>query len=116
MTVDELKEAARLDGYGDLADIEYAVLETDGKAQLHPGSDKMRDGQNERRALAGPPLLVGSFLEDIDQQGDYQQHADDRPNDSASSQVSLLCVGTHLPPPIRGETKHSSRLRDRDGG
>ena len=31
VTVEELKEAARLDGYGDLRDIEYAVLETDGK-------------------------------------------------------------------------------------
>ncbi len=36
MTLDEVKEAARLDGYGDLADIEYAVLETDGKLSFIP--------------------------------------------------------------------------------
>ncbi len=36
MTIDEVKEAARLDGYGDLADVEYAVLETDGKLSFIP--------------------------------------------------------------------------------
>ncbi len=40
MTLDELKEAARLDGYGDLADIEYAVLETDGKLSFVPAQSK----------------------------------------------------------------------------
>jgi uncharacterized membrane protein YcaP (DUF421 family) len=36
VTVEELKEAARLDGYGDLTDIDYAVLETDGKLSFIP--------------------------------------------------------------------------------
>ena len=31
ITVEELKEAARLEGHRDLGEIEYAVLETDGK-------------------------------------------------------------------------------------
>lgn len=31
VTVEELKEAARLGGYDDLQDLEYVVLETDGK-------------------------------------------------------------------------------------
>jgi uncharacterized membrane protein YcaP (DUF421 family) len=40
VTVEELKEAARLDGYGDLADIDYAVLETDGKLSFIPAQSK----------------------------------------------------------------------------
>lgn len=36
ISVDELKEAARLEGHGDLDDIEYAVLETDGKFSFIP--------------------------------------------------------------------------------
>jgi uncharacterized membrane protein YcaP (DUF421 family) len=36
ISVDELKEAARLEGYGDLDEIEYAVLETDGKFSFIP--------------------------------------------------------------------------------
>jgi uncharacterized membrane protein YcaP (DUF421 family) len=36
ISVDELKEAARLGGYGDLEEIEYAVLETDGKFSFIP--------------------------------------------------------------------------------
>ena len=40
LTVDELKEAARLEGYGDLAEIDYAVLETDGKLSFIPTRDK----------------------------------------------------------------------------
>jgi uncharacterized membrane protein YcaP (DUF421 family) len=36
ISVDELKEAARLQGYGDLDEIEYAVLETDGKFSFIP--------------------------------------------------------------------------------
>jgi hypothetical protein len=45
------------------------------------------------------PLFLEEIgvLEDIDQQGDDQQHADDRPNDSASSQDSLLCVSITYP-------------------
>jgi uncharacterized membrane protein YcaP (DUF421 family) len=31
ITLDELKEAARLEGHSNLEDLEYAVLETDGK-------------------------------------------------------------------------------------
>jgi uncharacterized membrane protein YcaP (DUF421 family) len=31
ITVDDLKEAARMDGIADLADVEYAILETDGE-------------------------------------------------------------------------------------
>lgn len=31
ITVDDLKEAARMEGIGDLADVEYAILETDGQ-------------------------------------------------------------------------------------
>jgi uncharacterized membrane protein YcaP (DUF421 family) len=40
MTLDELKEAARLEGYGDLADLDYAVLETDGKLSFIPAVTK----------------------------------------------------------------------------
>ena len=40
VTVEELKEAARLDGYGDLGDIDYAVLETDGKLSFIPAQSK----------------------------------------------------------------------------
>jgi uncharacterized membrane protein YcaP (DUF421 family) len=40
VTVEELKEAARLDGYGDLGDIDYAVLETDGKLSFIPSKSK----------------------------------------------------------------------------
>lgn len=40
VTVDELKEAARLDGYGDLEQIDYAVLETDGRFSFIPARDK----------------------------------------------------------------------------
>jgi uncharacterized membrane protein YcaP (DUF421 family) len=36
ITVDDLKEAARLEGHRDLADLEYAVLETDGKFSFIP--------------------------------------------------------------------------------
>jgi uncharacterized membrane protein YcaP (DUF421 family) len=36
ISVDDLKEAARLEGYGDLDEIEYAVLETDGKFSFIP--------------------------------------------------------------------------------
>jgi uncharacterized membrane protein YcaP (DUF421 family) len=39
ITVDELKEAARLEGYGDLDEIEYAVLETDGKFSFIRAND-----------------------------------------------------------------------------
>jgi uncharacterized membrane protein YcaP (DUF421 family) len=31
VTLGDLKEAARMEGYGDLGDIEFAVLETDGR-------------------------------------------------------------------------------------
>lgn len=31
LTVDDLKEAARIQGYGDLEELEYGILETDGK-------------------------------------------------------------------------------------
>jgi uncharacterized membrane protein YcaP (DUF421 family) len=40
ITVDELKEAARLEGYGDLDEIEYAVLETDGKFSFIPAREE----------------------------------------------------------------------------
>jgi uncharacterized membrane protein YcaP (DUF421 family) len=40
LTLDELKEAARLEGYGDLAEIDYAVLETDGKLSFIPAPNK----------------------------------------------------------------------------
>ena len=40
LTLDELKEAARLEGYGDLAEIDYAVLETDGKLSFIPARNK----------------------------------------------------------------------------
>jgi uncharacterized membrane protein YcaP (DUF421 family) len=36
ISADDLKEAARLEGYGDLDEIEYAVLETDGKFSFIP--------------------------------------------------------------------------------
>jgi uncharacterized membrane protein YcaP (DUF421 family) len=36
ISVDELKEAARLEGFGDLDEIGYAVLETDGKFSFIP--------------------------------------------------------------------------------
>lgn len=36
ITLEELKEAARLDGHRDLGDLEYAVLETDGKFSFIP--------------------------------------------------------------------------------
>ena len=36
LTLDELKEAARLEGYGDFAQIEYGVLEVDGKFSFIP--------------------------------------------------------------------------------
>lgn len=39
ITVEELKEAARLEGHRDLGEIEYAVLETDGKFSFIPGGD-----------------------------------------------------------------------------
>jgi uncharacterized membrane protein YcaP (DUF421 family) len=40
LTLDELKEAARLEGYGDLAEIDYAVLETDGKLSFIPARNE----------------------------------------------------------------------------
>jgi uncharacterized membrane protein YcaP (DUF421 family) len=39
ITVEELKEAARLEGHRDLGEIEYAVLETDGRFSFIPGGD-----------------------------------------------------------------------------
>ncbi len=57
LTLDELKEAARLEGYGDLAEIDYAVLETDGKLSFIPARKQIA-----RRALAGPPLCWFSLL------------------------------------------------------
>lgn len=36
VTLSELKEAARLEGYGDLAQIEFAVLEADGRFSFIP--------------------------------------------------------------------------------
>jgi uncharacterized membrane protein YcaP (DUF421 family) len=39
ITLDELKEAARLEGHPDLGDLEYAVLETDGKFSFIAGRD-----------------------------------------------------------------------------
>ena len=38
VTLDDLKEAARLEGFGDLEDIAFAVLETDGKFTFVPAS------------------------------------------------------------------------------
>ncbi|HEY6634359.1 MAG TPA: YetF domain-containing protein [Acidimicrobiia bacterium] len=38
VTLDDLKEAARLEGFGDLDDIAFAVLETDGKFTFVPAS------------------------------------------------------------------------------
>jgi uncharacterized membrane protein YcaP (DUF421 family) len=40
ITLDELKEAARLEGHRDLEDLEYAVLETDGKFSFIPERDR----------------------------------------------------------------------------
>jgi uncharacterized membrane protein YcaP (DUF421 family) len=40
ITLDELKEAARLEGHRDLGDLEYAVLETDGKFSFIEGRDR----------------------------------------------------------------------------
>ncbi|HEU4915821.1 MAG TPA: YetF domain-containing protein [Acidimicrobiia bacterium] len=42
ITVDDLKEAARLEGHRDLGQIEYAVLETDGKFSFIPGGDSSK--------------------------------------------------------------------------
>ncbi len=42
ITVDELKEAARLEGHRDLGEIEYAVLETDGKFSFIPAGDNSK--------------------------------------------------------------------------
>jgi uncharacterized membrane protein YcaP (DUF421 family) len=39
VTLEELKEAARIEGYGDLEEIDYAVLETDGKFSFIPVRD-----------------------------------------------------------------------------
>jgi uncharacterized membrane protein YcaP (DUF421 family) len=39
ITLEELKEAARLDGHRDLGDLEYAVLETDGKFSFIRAND-----------------------------------------------------------------------------
>jgi uncharacterized membrane protein YcaP (DUF421 family) len=39
ITVDELKEAARIAGYGDLRQIRYVVLESDGKFSFIADSD-----------------------------------------------------------------------------
>lgn len=38
ITLDDLKEAARLEGFGDLEDIAFAVLETDGKFTFVPAN------------------------------------------------------------------------------
>jgi uncharacterized membrane protein YcaP (DUF421 family) len=43
ITVDELKEAARLEGYRDLTQLDYAVLETDGKFSFIPVDDRQAD-------------------------------------------------------------------------
>ena len=39
VTLDDLKEAARLEGFGDLEDIAFAVLETDGKFTFVPANN-----------------------------------------------------------------------------
>lgn len=39
LTVDDLKEAARIEGYGDLEELEYGILETDGKFSFIGRSD-----------------------------------------------------------------------------
>jgi uncharacterized membrane protein YcaP (DUF421 family) len=39
LTVDDLKEAARIEGYGDLEELEYGILETDGKFSFVGRSD-----------------------------------------------------------------------------
>lgn len=36
LTLDDLKEAARIQGYGDLSELEYGILETDGKFSFIP--------------------------------------------------------------------------------
>ena len=38
VTLDDLKEAARLEGFGDLEDIAFAVLETDGRFTFVPAN------------------------------------------------------------------------------
>lgn len=39
VTLDDLKEAARLEGFGDLEDIAFAVLEVDGKFTFVPANN-----------------------------------------------------------------------------
>lgn len=40
VTIGDLKEAARIQGYGDLAEIEYGILESDGKFSFIPVKDR----------------------------------------------------------------------------
>ena len=39
ITLDELKEGARISGYGDLGDLEFGVLEADGRFSFIPSRD-----------------------------------------------------------------------------
>lgn len=50
VTLDELKEAARLEGYRDLTEIDYAVLESDGKFSFIPAREREATGE----AISGP--------------------------------------------------------------
>jgi uncharacterized membrane protein YcaP (DUF421 family) len=47
VTLDELKEAARISGYGDLGDLEFGVLEADGRFSFIPSGDSEK-GRSER--------------------------------------------------------------------
>jgi uncharacterized membrane protein YcaP (DUF421 family) len=40
VTLDELKEAARMEGFGDLREVEFAVLEADGRFSFIPSRDR----------------------------------------------------------------------------